>query len=46
MDDPMTNMALTYLPDGAINYSYVNDPELNKLIEQARVTTDKPSRRS
>lgn len=40
MDDPATNMALAYLPDGAINYTYVNDPELNALIEQARVTFD------
>ncbi len=39
MDDPATNMALTYLKDGAINYSYVNDPALSSLIEQARVAT-------
>jgi len=39
MDDPATNMALTYLKDGAINYSYVNDPTLTKLIDQARVAT-------
>jgi peptide/nickel transport system substrate-binding protein len=39
MDDPATNMALTYLKDGAINYSYVNDPALSKLIEQARVAS-------
>lgn len=41
MDDPATNMALTYLPKGAINYSYVDDPALNDLINQARVTFDK-----
>ncbi|GAA1606640.1 ABC transporter substrate-binding protein [Kribbella hippodromi] len=40
MDDPATNMALTYLPKGAINYSYVDDPQLNALIEKARVTFD------
>lgn len=39
MDDPATNMALTYLKDGAINYSYVNDPTLSNLIGQARVAT-------
>lgn len=39
MDDPATNMALTYLKDGAINYSYVNDPQLTSLIGQARVAT-------
>lgn len=38
MDDPATNMALTYLPGGVINYSYVDDPALSSLIEQARVT--------
>jgi peptide/nickel transport system substrate-binding protein len=41
MDDPATNMALTYLPGGAINYSYVDDPELTDLIGQARVTFDR-----
>ncbi len=41
MDDPATNMALTYLPDGAINYSYVDDPALNSLISEARVTFDR-----
>jgi len=41
MDDPATNMALTYLPDGVINYSYVDDPELSSLIEQARVTFER-----
>ncbi|HEX2132818.1 MAG TPA: ABC transporter substrate-binding protein, partial [Actinophytocola sp.] len=41
MDDPATNMALTYLPGGAINYSYVDDPDLTALIEQARVTFDR-----
>lgn len=41
MDDPMTNMALAYLPDGAINYTYVDDPKLNVLISKARVSTDK-----
>lgn len=41
MDDPATNMALTYLPGGAINYSYVDDPALSQLIEQARVTFER-----
>lgn len=41
MDDPVTNMTLAYLPDGAINYSYVDDPELNELITTASATTDK-----
>jgi len=41
MDDPATNMALTYLPDGAINYSYVDDPELTSLIQRARVTFER-----
>lgn len=40
MDDPTTNMTLTYLPGGAINYSHVNDPKLSKLIEEAQVATD------
>jgi peptide/nickel transport system substrate-binding protein len=41
MDDPTTNMALTYLPGGAINYSLVDDPALNELITKAQATTDK-----
>ncbi len=41
MDDPATNMALTYLPDGVINYSYVDDPELTSLIQRARVTFER-----
>jgi peptide/nickel transport system substrate-binding protein len=41
MDDPATNMALTYLPGGVINYSNVDDPGLSSLIEQARVTFDR-----
>lgn len=40
MDDPVTNMTLTYLPGGVINYSHVDDPKLNDLIKQAQVTTD------
>jgi len=38
MDDPATNMSLAYLPKGAINYTHVDDPELNSLIDRARVT--------
>jgi peptide/nickel transport system substrate-binding protein len=41
MDDPATNMALTYLPKGAINYSYVDDAALNDLITRARVTFER-----
>jgi peptide/nickel transport system substrate-binding protein len=41
MDDPATNMALTYLPGAVINYSNVDDPELSSLIEQARVSFDR-----
>ncbi|MFI5611549.1 ABC transporter substrate-binding protein [Amycolatopsis sp. NPDC051903] len=40
MDDPATNMSLAYLPQGSINYSYVDDPALNALIDKARVTFD------
>ena len=40
MDDPVTNFALSYLPGGAINYTHVDDPELNALIEQAQGTVD------
>ncbi len=41
MDDPVTNFALSYLPGGVINYTYVDDPKLNDLIAEATVTTDK-----
>ena len=40
MDDPVTNFRLSYLPGGAINYTYVDDPELNALIAEAGTTTD------
>lgn len=40
MDDPPTNMTLSYLPGGAINYTYVDDPELSQLITTAQATTD------
>ena len=40
MDDPVTNFTLAYLPGGAINYTHVDDPELNDLIAQASVTND------
>jgi peptide/nickel transport system substrate-binding protein len=45
MDDPTTNMSLTYLPKGAINYSQVNDPQLTQLITQAQQTTDKDAQK-
>ena len=44
MDDPATNMTLTYLPGGVINYSYVDDPELNALVEKATVTPNGPKK--
>ncbi|PKW27859.1 ABC transporter substrate-binding protein [Phycicoccus duodecadis] len=40
MDEPVSNMALQYLPDGAINYSQVDDPKLTSLIQQAQGTVD------
>ena len=40
MDEPVSNMSLQYLPDGAINYSQVNDAQLTKLIQQAQATVD------
>ncbi|MGP4020567.1 ABC transporter substrate-binding protein [Saccharopolyspora sp. 5N708] len=40
MDDPATNMALAYLPDGSINYGHVDDPQLTGLINKLRVTFD------
>jgi peptide/nickel transport system substrate-binding protein len=40
MDDPVTNFALSYLPGGAINYTFVDDPDLNALIERAAGTFD------
>ncbi len=36
MDEPVSNMSLQYLPDGAINYSQVNDPELTAVIAKAQ----------
>ena len=44
MDDPVTNFALSYLPNGAINYTYVDDAKLNALIEKGMVTSDKPEK--
>lgn len=40
MDDPVTNFYLSYYPGGAINYTHVDDPELNALIDEAMVTFD------
>ena len=45
MDDPPTNMTLTYLPGGAINYSRVNDPQLSRIISSAQATTDRARQR-
>lgn len=44
MDEPVSNMALQYLPDGAINYANVDDPELSALIEKASGITDDQER--
>ncbi len=44
MDEPVSNMALQYLPDGAINYSHVNDPKLTELITQAASLVDDEKR--
>jgi peptide/nickel transport system substrate-binding protein len=40
MDDPVTNMSLAYLPGGVINYTYVDDAELNALIIESQTATD------
>jgi peptide/nickel transport system substrate-binding protein len=40
MDDPATNMTLTYLPKGIINYSNVDDKALSDLVTKAMTTTD------
>jgi peptide/nickel transport system substrate-binding protein len=45
MDDPATNMTLTYLPGGAINYSRVDDPQLSRIITNAQATTDPAKQR-
>lgn len=44
MDEAVSNMALQYLPDAAINRSHVDDPELTALIEKAQGTTDETQR--
>jgi peptide/nickel transport system substrate-binding protein len=40
MDEPVSNMALQYLPKGAINYSQVEDPQLTAAIQKAQGTVD------
>ncbi|GAB3598216.1 ABC transporter substrate-binding protein [Kineococcus gypseus] len=40
MDDPVLNFSLSYLPGGAINYTYCDDPQLNDLIAEGAATTD------
>ncbi|GLY80607.1 ABC transporter substrate-binding protein [Actinoallomurus iriomotensis] len=40
MDDPATNMTLTYLPKGIINYSHVDASDLSTLVTKAQATTD------
>lgn len=44
MDDPVTNMTLTYLPGGVINYSYVSDTKLSDLITKGQQTTDRSTK--
>ncbi|MGB3828271.1 MAG: ABC transporter substrate-binding protein [Ornithinimicrobium sp.] len=44
MDEPVSNMALQYLPDGAINYAHVEDPQLTDLIQQAQASVDDQER--
>ncbi|BDZ46853.1 ABC transporter substrate-binding protein [Naasia aerilata] len=44
MEDPVTNMVLSYLPGGAINYTHVDDPELNDLINTASTSADEKER--
>lgn len=46
MDNPTTNMELTYLPGGVINYSHVNDPKLSALITESGVTTNAAKQKS
>lgn len=38
MDDPVTSFTLSYLPGGAINYTHVDDADLNALVEEAAST--------
>ena len=45
MDEPVSNMALQYLPKGAINYSHVNDPRLTALLRRAQGTIDDAKRK-
>lgn len=40
-DDPISGMALMFLPDGAINLTYNDDQELTDLIEAARSEIDR-----
>jgi peptide/nickel transport system substrate-binding protein len=40
MDDPATNMTLTYLPKGIINYTHVDDDALSDLVSRAQATND------
>ncbi|GAB2515633.1 ABC transporter substrate-binding protein [Microbacterium petrolearium] len=44
MDDPILNFSLSYLPGGAINYTHVDDPELNELIAAGTVEQDKDAK--
>ena len=41
MDEPVSNMALQYLPKGAINYSQVQDQTLTDIIQRAQATVEK-----
>lgn len=44
MDDPILNFSLSYLPGGAINYTNVDDPELNDLIARGTVEQDQATK--
>jgi peptide/nickel transport system substrate-binding protein len=46
MDEPISNMALQYLPKGAINYSQVNDPALTAAIQKAQGTVDQETQKA
>lgn len=44
MDDPILNFSLSYLPDGAINYTHVDDQKLNDLIAAGTVEQDEDAK--
>jgi peptide/nickel transport system substrate-binding protein len=40
-DNPITGMVLGFTPGAANDYTFVNDPDLLKLLDQAQTATDK-----